>query len=199
MSYFSVVSNLTIVVFTDRSELFGNNWSIYERLIFFVIVEHVLFGLKYFVSAYIPDVPYATALQLDRQKYLVDKHIFGVRDIVVADTPMDHVATPAAPGGGIGSQNPMTAVAVGVKSGGRPARTTAVERFEVAPSWHDLVGVPAPVSRGAGATAPGMGAASGSGVAVAPGITLAHVVAPPSAGDAGIALGPMHAHTGSGV
>jgi hypothetical protein len=36
--------------------------------------------VQYFLSTYVSNVPPATALQLKRTKYLVDKHIFGKPD-----------------------------------------------------------------------------------------------------------------------
>jgi len=67
MAYASAVSNLTIVVFTNRGAIFGHAWDDSARLIFFIIAEHSLLGLKYIMSTYIPDMTASTALQLDRQ------------------------------------------------------------------------------------------------------------------------------------
>lgn len=48
---------------------------------FFITAEHIILLLKYAIATYIPDITFKVQLQLARQDYLVDKHIFGVRDV----------------------------------------------------------------------------------------------------------------------
>lgn len=84
LCYISSITNLTVVVFTNTGPIFGRSYSYEERLIFFIIAEHIVLGAKFVIQSFIPDKTYHTSLQLKRQDYLVDKHIRGVKDVVVS-------------------------------------------------------------------------------------------------------------------
>lgn len=78
ISYVSVVSNLAIVCFTNKSPMFGYQLSFVDRLIFFIVAEHMVLFLKYALATYIPDEPFDTKLQLQRQStyhYISHCHI----------------------------------------------------------------------------------------------------------------------------
>ena len=85
LCYASTVSNLAVAVFADQEDsVFGVQWTLTSRLIFFVAAENAVILFKLAVSLYIRDVTPHTALQIQRAKYLVRKHIFGMRDAVHA-------------------------------------------------------------------------------------------------------------------
>lgn len=86
LSYVTVVTTACIVIFTNQGPIFGMNFNPQQRLIFFIVAEHVVFVIKYGISAFIPDQTQTTLLQLDRQKYLVQKHIFGLFDVPLTDS-----------------------------------------------------------------------------------------------------------------
>ena len=67
----------SIVVFTNTKTIFNSDWDWIDRLTFFVVAEHAVLLLKYTLSSLIPDVAFPTRLQLERQTYLVGKHIYG--------------------------------------------------------------------------------------------------------------------------
>jgi hypothetical protein len=67
ISYVSVVSNLAIVCFTNKSPMFGFQLTFVDRMIFFIVAEHMVLFLKYALATYIPDEPFDTKLQLQRQ------------------------------------------------------------------------------------------------------------------------------------
>eukprot|EP01138_Halocafeteria_seosinensis_P011929 gb/GECG01012192.1/.p1 GENE.gb/GECG01012192.1/~~gb/GECG01012192.1/.p1 ORF type:complete len:102 (+),score=9.38 gb/GECG01012192.1/:1-306(+) len=71
----SVVTNLAILAFTVEQPWFGAD-SQASRFAVAVVAEHVIFGLRYAVEESIPDVPYNVRIQLQRQTYLVRKHIY---------------------------------------------------------------------------------------------------------------------------
>ena len=66
MAYASAVTNLTIVVFTNRMSTFGTDFTDQQRLVFFIVAEHVVLLIKYAISTYIPDETFNTSTQLAR-------------------------------------------------------------------------------------------------------------------------------------
>lgn len=54
ISYIGVITNAGIIVWT--ATVFDDSDS--DKWIAFLVIEHVLFVLKYLLSAYIPDMPY---------------------------------------------------------------------------------------------------------------------------------------------
>lgn len=67
LSYASAVSNLTIVVFTNRNHIFGRDLDDNGRLIFFVVAEHVILLLKWGIAMFVPDTTGQTERLLQRQ------------------------------------------------------------------------------------------------------------------------------------
>ena len=67
-----------------RRPIFGIPFSPLARLAYFVIAENIVIIVKIAIGAYIQDMTPHTALQLQRQEYLVQKHIFGVVDAAPA-------------------------------------------------------------------------------------------------------------------
>jgi len=67
LAYASALSNLTIVVFTNKARIFNVDWDDTQRLMFFIVAEHIVLAIKFFTSVYIPDVTFNTSLQLQRQ------------------------------------------------------------------------------------------------------------------------------------
>lgn len=85
MGKVAVVTNLTLAVFVMPSGAFEVQDPVWQWVLF-VCLEHAVFGLKMIVDVVVPDTPRDVALQLQRQEYLVDKHILGVgEDIVDVD------------------------------------------------------------------------------------------------------------------
>jgi len=60
------------------SPVFGQNFDTLPRLIFFVVAENVIIAIKIALGAYINNSTVHTELQLKRQEFLVQRHIFGV-------------------------------------------------------------------------------------------------------------------------
>lgn len=196
LSYASAVSNLTIVVFTNRNHIFGRDLDDNGRLIFFVVAEHVILLLKWGIAMFVPDTTGQTERLLQRQEYLVDKHVFGVKDMIVnADDTLtagedeldgSHDATGSGGGGGAG------AAASSVSPSGRhvvrptSASAAAARRralggdgatgdLPIAESWFAYQHVPNPMGNAgsgltAGATATNVmiAPAAGSGAAAMP-------------------------------
>jgi hypothetical protein len=89
ISYVSVVSNLAIVCFTNKSPMFGFQLTFVDRMIFFIVAEHMVLFLKYALATYIPDEPFDTKLQLQRQStYLT---ISTIRALQCASCGMLHL------------------------------------------------------------------------------------------------------------
>lgn len=78
--YLSAITNLAIVVFTNKAPIFGHDLDWVGRLSFFVVAQNVLLVLKWAVSAFVPPMSGRTERHLQRQAYLVDKHILGVSE-----------------------------------------------------------------------------------------------------------------------
>lgn len=76
ISKVAVITNSAAVVFTAATPPFGIPQQYYVWA--FVVLEHFVFMLKWAVDRFVPDVPYEVSLQLDRQNYLVKKHIEGL-------------------------------------------------------------------------------------------------------------------------
>lgn len=75
----SVVSNAALVSFTVLRGPFDVTTNV-GRLLIFIAIEHISFSAKALIALAVPDVTVSTALQLARQKYLVDKHVRGIAD-----------------------------------------------------------------------------------------------------------------------
>jgi hypothetical protein len=78
------LTNVCVVVFTDRSDLFGRSMSFQDRLIFYIVASHLLFFLKWVLATLIPDTTFSTRLQLKRAEYLKDKHVLEKEDAVAS-------------------------------------------------------------------------------------------------------------------
>ena len=72
MSTFCVVTNCGLVFFTGT---FFEGYSWFARMAGFVLVEHILFIIKYAFSASVPDVPEEVELQLLRSEFINNKLI----------------------------------------------------------------------------------------------------------------------------
>ena len=84
LSFICTVTNLGVVAFSNPGKpIFGYNFSYSQRLIFFIVAEHLVIAAKWAIAYCVPSVSPRTALQLQRQEYLVAKHILGVKDVVV--------------------------------------------------------------------------------------------------------------------
>jgi hypothetical protein len=85
MSYASAITNLTIVVFTNNSDILGYDLSDNGRLIFFIVSEHIVLLIKYTISTYIPDETFNTSLQLARQReYFLLYRVTLLKDLTIA-------------------------------------------------------------------------------------------------------------------
>jgi hypothetical protein len=78
MTYLAVIVNTTICVFTNSGNIFGKEYGPYERLLFFIVAEHLILMAKYAMANYIPDTSPSTKLQLERADHLIAVHINGV-------------------------------------------------------------------------------------------------------------------------
>lgn len=84
LSFICTVTNLGVVAFSNPgAPIFGYNLSYAQRLVFFIVAEHLVIAAKWAITFCVPKISPRTALQLQRQEYLVAKHIHGVKDIVV--------------------------------------------------------------------------------------------------------------------
>ena len=72
---------MAIVAFTAGGRPFGLTWGFSDRLVFFVVAEHCVVLVLFALRRGIWDVSPAVALQIDRSKYLVAKHVKRHRDI----------------------------------------------------------------------------------------------------------------------
>ena len=83
MGYLAITTNLLIVIFTasdsSGSGLFSGVTPKY-RMMWFLILEHVVIGARVLGAAIIPDVPAEVEIQLQRQQLIVDKIIFRKND-----------------------------------------------------------------------------------------------------------------------
>eukprot|EP00622_Pseudochattonella_farcimen_P006175 FR741941.1.p1 GENE.FR741941.1~~FR741941.1.p1 ORF type:complete len:225 (+),score=29.27 FR741941.1:99-677(+) len=83
MSYLAITTNLLIVIFTASDSsgdgVFSGVTAKY-RMMWFLILEHVVIGVKVLLAAIIPDVPDEVLIQLQRQQLIVDKIIFKKND-----------------------------------------------------------------------------------------------------------------------
>lgn len=79
MSTLAVISNMALFVFTG-SQL--NAWSDKEKVVFFVVMEHVLLSIKFLIAMVIPDVPAEVEEHQERQKFILSKVEDNVADDV---------------------------------------------------------------------------------------------------------------------
>eukprot|EP01138_Halocafeteria_seosinensis_P016472 gb/GECG01016803.1/.p1 GENE.gb/GECG01016803.1/~~gb/GECG01016803.1/.p1 ORF type:complete len:772 (+),score=100.00 gb/GECG01016803.1/:1-2316(+) len=79
LTIISVVTNITLIVFTDDQPWFGVSDQ-YLQFGIAVVAEHVILGLKFLVEELIPDVPHNVTIQRRRQEYLVDKHLLDSKE-----------------------------------------------------------------------------------------------------------------------
>lgn len=91
----AVVTNAALVVFTMD---YLDNHSLNFRFWFFCIFQWCIFGLLVILMESIPDIPTEISIQLQRQKILVEKVIFRIKDIEQSDSvdPNDVVPSPAS-------------------------------------------------------------------------------------------------------
>jgi anoctamin-10/anoctamin-7 len=78
MGVASVITNSLIMVFTAKYSTGG--WQTWEKLLGFIFIEHTVLFIKFLVGIFIPDSSEATATQLDRAQYLVDKVVNKIPD-----------------------------------------------------------------------------------------------------------------------
>ncbi|OQS02860.1 hypothetical protein THRCLA_04808 [Thraustotheca clavata] len=78
MSTIAVITNVAAAIFTSHTTFSGvsGEW----KLIAFIVIEHGILLMKYFLAIVVEDVPEDVQLQLDRAKFLVSKIILQVRD-----------------------------------------------------------------------------------------------------------------------
>lgn len=79
MSTAAMITNLALVIFTAKGEFFGAN-EFREKVLLFIVLEHALLFGRWVIDLAIPDLPYRVDIQLQRQDYLVRKHVDGVPD-----------------------------------------------------------------------------------------------------------------------
>lgn len=188
LSYASAVSNLTIVVFTNRSNIFGRDLDDTGRLVFFVVAEHVILLLKYAIATFVPDTPESTEMQLKRQEYLVKKHIFGVKDVIVGEDEAklgledgEGGSTDNMGGGGAATPTPDIATTGVPLSPSRPGSAQSTARdgeVPVASSYFAYAQVADPrtgssPSSASVATNPTHGSALATPVSISPSIAVA--------------------------
>lgn len=77
MSYFAVVINSLIIVYTGT---FMSEYTIRIRLLTFLALYHSLFFLKYTVALIVDDVPGEVEIQIKRQAFIEDKLINSTMD-----------------------------------------------------------------------------------------------------------------------
>lgn len=83
LCYACTVTNLAVTAFASTGHagpqpIFSHDFSILGRLIFFILAENAIIIVKVSLRSYIDDATSHTKLQLQRQEYLVQKHILGV-------------------------------------------------------------------------------------------------------------------------
>ena len=104
LSYVSVFTNTALAIFVSGREFAGVE-DLATKYAIFIIVEHTVLAAKYTLeTAVFGYAPYCVTLQLDRQKYLVAKHMHRVPDDINAleaveepDTPPDTGAAAVVP------------------------------------------------------------------------------------------------------
>ena len=79
MGFLSVLTNVGIICFTGNFMPDGYDTLAY-KVILFLILEHVLMGIKNLVGAIIPDIPEDVEMQLERQSFIVSKVILNLQD-----------------------------------------------------------------------------------------------------------------------
>ena len=66
IGYAAIFTNLGVVVFTRQDPFFGLD-SIYHKLVAFIVIEHVLFGIKFLLGRMISDIPHSVVEAKERQ------------------------------------------------------------------------------------------------------------------------------------
>jgi hypothetical protein len=79
MAVASAITNTALILFATDAPVLGLE-SFSSKLLAFIAAEHVLLGIKWMAAAWIDDVPGNVLLQLERQEYLVKKHLLGVAE-----------------------------------------------------------------------------------------------------------------------
>lgn len=138
MCHLSVTVNLAIVSFTSNGSLITNvPWSWTDRLIFFIVAEHIVYLIMHFIARFVPDVSPAVTLQIERAEYLVAKHLKGQQDkpeavelleAALVEMAGEHAATPSNPlvGQQRGGDSAVAPAAQKADEGG-PGPATALE------------------------------------------------------------------------
>ena len=88
----AVVTNAALVVFTMN---YLDDRSIQYRFWFFCIFQWVMFGFLVLLAEAIPDIPSEISIQFNRQRILVEKAIFRLKDAEKAEVSIDPTTTPA--------------------------------------------------------------------------------------------------------
>jgi hypothetical protein len=70
VSYVSLASNVGLIIFAAPTLTMG--WTFEQKLIYFLIFEHVIFGVKGAIAYFIPDIPEETTAKLARQAFITD-------------------------------------------------------------------------------------------------------------------------------
>ncbi|OQR84255.1 hypothetical protein ACHHYP_13660 [Achlya hypogyna] len=78
MSTIAVITNVAAAVFTSHTTF--SHVSNDMKLVAFVAIEHAVLLVKYVLAILVEDVPEDVQLQLDRQKFLVDKIVHLIQD-----------------------------------------------------------------------------------------------------------------------
>jgi anoctamin-10/anoctamin-7 len=77
MGFLSVLTNVGMICFTGE---FLDGYSLVIKFAAFLILEHILLGIKSLVGFIIPDVPEDVETQLARQEFIVSKVILNMKD-----------------------------------------------------------------------------------------------------------------------
>jgi hypothetical protein len=78
MSYAAIVTNMALICFT--SNILGISYPLFNRWLLFLILEHLMIGLKLFLMLIIDDVPEDILFQQKRQELYVAKVIANQED-----------------------------------------------------------------------------------------------------------------------
>ena len=78
MSYAAIISNVALICFT--SDILGKRTNQFTRWLVFLLIEHLMIGVKLFLMAAIDDVPEDILIQQERQELYVEKVINNKED-----------------------------------------------------------------------------------------------------------------------
>jgi len=106
MAHASVVTNALILCFTSKRFTLG--FSTAQRVWMFILIEHVIFAIKFGFELVVDDVPAHVSLQLDRQDFLASKLVNLEKDEM--GDPLEDELGESGEGGGALQQLPPVKV-----------------------------------------------------------------------------------------